>query len=292
MKRLVHKLRGVPRTGEVVQALLTSVLAVGVLAVAMILRGSHGVGFLIAAAIGLITLRIVFQVYFAIQHFREHSDLLKQMGREAEEHYVTVLKRIVRFTELREAADGGRSERIARLCEQISGLLGMPPEKCQRMALAGWLHDIGLLAVPEQILHKATRLSGDEFRSIKRHAQASYEVLQPLEMLQDVLPAIRHHHERLNGTGYPDGLQGDAIPIEARILAVADAYDALTHDRPHRPAMAALDAVRELQRCSPDGFDPACVEAVSRIANVPAIEAAMASVRPMKPTSADALAEA
>jgi HD-GYP domain-containing protein (c-di-GMP phosphodiesterase class II) len=98
-------------------------------------------------------------------------------------------------------------------------------------------------------------------------------------MLAGVLPAIRAHHERLNGTGYPAGLAGDEIPLGARILAVADAYEAMTHDRPHRPAVSPLIAMRELRRCCPSGFDPQCVEALAHVLNVPALEETLVARR-------------
>ena len=140
------------------------------------------------------------------------------------------------------------------------------------LELAGQLHDIGLLAVPETIIQSYARFGVEEFRSVQKHSEASYEVLKPLEMLADVLPAVRYHHERLNGTGYPAGLKEGQVPLGARILAVADSYDAMTHDRPHRAAMSPLVAMRELQRCCPSGYDPECVEALAEIMNIPALE--------------------
>lgn len=272
VKQVLKKLTITQQTTEVVHTVVISILAILVLTVAMTLRGWHGIGWLIAAAIGLLVLRIVVQVWFTVRTFHTRNDQLCQASQQAQLHYIDVLKRIVRFSEIREGYDGGRSERIARLCSQMGQKMGFDLQRCERLSVAGWLHDIGLLAVPEHVLLKASRLNGDEFRSIKQHAVTSFEVLQPLDMLEDVLPAIRHHHERANGTGYPDGLRGEAIPIEARILAVADTYDAMTHDRPHRPAMSALEAVKELQRCSPEGFDPKCVEVLAEIVNVPQLE--------------------
>ena len=272
VKQVLRKLTITQQTTEVVHTVVISILAILVLTVAMTLRRWHGIGWLIAAAIGLLVLRIVVQVWFTVRTFHTRNDQLQQASQQAQLHYIDVLKRIVRFSEIREGYDGGRSERIARLCSQMGQKMGFDPQRCERLFVAGWLHDIGLLAVPEHVLLKASRLNGDEFRSIKQHAVTSFEVLQPLDMLEDVLPAIRHHHERANGTGYPDGLRGEASPIEARILAVADTYDAMTHDRPHRPAMSPLEAVKELQRCSPEGFDPKCVEVLAEIVNVPQLE--------------------
>jgi HD-GYP domain-containing protein (c-di-GMP phosphodiesterase class II) len=286
VRRLLKHCVVSPETTEVAHTVFISAVAIFILALAMAFEGWHGVSLLIALAIALVTLRIVVQVAWTVKHFRQRGDMLDQMSRQAEEHYVAILKRIVRFSEIRDGYDRNRCERVGNLCEQISRKLGLDEDRCERMNVAGWLHDIGLLAVPEQILHKASKLSGEEFRSIRKHAEASYEVLQPLTMLRGVLPAIRHHHERLNGTGYPDGLRGQEIPLGARILAVAEAYDAMTHDRPHRPAMTPLLAVRELQRCTPDGFDASCVQALAEMLNIPLLEEVMESQAPAKaPTS-------
>jgi HD-GYP domain-containing protein (c-di-GMP phosphodiesterase class II) len=180
-----------------------------------------------------------------------------------------VLRRVVRFTEARERYARGRSQRIGQLAEQIAIKLNLPAERCSLMNVAGQLHDIGMLAVSEEILNKRSRLGTDEMRAVQRHSEISYEVLKPLECLSGVLEAIRRHHERMNGTGYPANLSGAQIPVEARILAVADAFDAMTHDRPHRAAMSPYDAFMELRRCTPAGYDTACVEALAGIINVP-----------------------
>jgi len=140
------------------------------------------------------------------------------------------------------------------------------------MNLAGRLHDIGMLAVPQSIVAQRSTLGAEAFRSIKEHPSISWEALKPLELLEEVLPAIRHHHERMNGTGYPSGLSGEEIPLTARILAVADAYDAMTHDRPHRGAVTPLSAVHELRRCAPEGYAPRCVEALADVLHLPALE--------------------
>ena len=145
------------------------------------------------------------------------------------------------------------------------------------LKIAGQLLDTGLLAVPEGLLNKRAHLGMGEFRTIKRHSDVSYEVLKPLSMLAEVLPAIRHHHERMNGTGYPAGLVGDRIPLGARILAVADTFDAMTHDRPHRPAMTPLEAITQLRQCSPAGYDSQCVAALSDIIHLPELQEIMAS---------------
>jgi HD-GYP domain-containing protein (c-di-GMP phosphodiesterase class II) len=155
----------------------------------------------------------------------------------------------------------------------IARQLGMSGSEVEQIILAGELHDIGLLAVPESVILNHSRFGIDDFRCVQTHSVASHDVLKPLEMLGEVLPAIRAHHEKFNGTGYPDGLKGESIPLGGRILAVADAYDAMTHDRPHRQAMSPMIALRELRRCTPAGFDPDCVNALAEGLRIPTIAA-------------------
>jgi HD-GYP domain-containing protein (c-di-GMP phosphodiesterase class II) len=251
------------------------VIAIAVVACAMAIKGWRLTSLALGGLIAVIAGWLVFQVHQAVSYLRRQSTTLRQAARRAERHYVSVLTRIVHFSEACQRYTEGRSERIGRLCEQMGRKLGLSEDRCILLNLAGQLHDIGLLAVPEHVLQKAARLNVEELRSVRRHSEISYEVLRPLEMLAPVLPGIRYHHEHLNGTGYPEGLVGDEIPLEARILAVADAYEGMTHDRPHRPALSPLEAVYELRRCTPDGFDLRCVEAVGEIINLPMLEEAI-----------------
>ena len=221
---------------------------------------------------------LVIQVARALSAMRRHANSLAESARGAEEHYVGVLSRIVKIVEARDKHTRGRSDRIGKLAELIARHMGKSEDVCHTLGLAGQLHDIGLLAISDNILGKRGTLRVDDYRTVQKHSEVSYEVLKPVTILAPLLPAIRHHHERMNGTGYPLGLTGEQIPLEARILAVADAYDAMTHDRPQRPAMSPLETMRELRRCTPAGYDEACVNALAGIVNLEGIEAAMKSV--------------
>jgi HD-GYP domain-containing protein (c-di-GMP phosphodiesterase class II) len=165
----------------------------------------------------------------------------------------------------------------------MGGQLGLDHRLRGLLSLAAQVHDIGLLAVPEEILNRPSRLGNDEFRTIRKHPEMSFRILQPLTFMTEVLPAVRYHHERMNGTGYPHGLAGQEIPLSARILAVADAYDAMTHDRPHRPALAAIEALRELRRCTPAGYDERCVAALEAIMHLARLEEAHAAAEGTHP---------
>ncbi len=261
---------------EIIRAVCVCVVVMAVAAYAMAIGGWHVANVALGIAIVVLAVGTVMDVLHAVRHLHGQSQLARQAAAEAERHYVEVLWRIMKFVEARDKYWHGHSENVGRLAEQIACQMGLNEQKCGLLKLAGRLHDIGMIAVPERLLTSHVSFGTDDYRSIKPHSKISYEVLKPLEFLSDVLPAIKHHHERMNGTGYPDGLAGDSIPVEARILTVADAYDAMTHDRPHRGAMTPLQAVQELRRCTPAGYDKACVNALAEVVNVPTLEATLA----------------
>jgi len=261
---------------KVVRPVFLSVVAIAVLAAVMAYEGWRPVTLALGAVVVQIAALTVFQVHRAVRELHQRSRSLTAAASQAEKHYVQVLRRIIRFAEAREKYARGHSERVAGLAEGIARKMKLPGQACAGLRTAGLLHDVGMLAVPENIIDQRTKLGVDGFRTVKRHPQAGYEILKPLTSLVDVLPAIRHHHERMNGTGYPSGLAGEDIPIEARILAVADAYDAMTHDRPHHSAMSSLEAMAELRRCTPAGYDPRCVEALAKLKNVDKVRKVLA----------------
>ena len=273
---------------QVVRPMFACVLGMAVLASAMAFQGWHTTTFILGGMILAVTLGTLVQSHRAIHALQQQSDRLRRSARDAEEHYIGVLRRILRFVEVRERGlSSGRSQRVGQLAEDLSRKLGLDPQRCVAMNLAGQFHDLGMLAVSERLLLKTGKLSGSEFGPIKKHAEVSYELLRPLEMFREVLPAIRYHHERMNGTGYPDGLAGEEIPVEARILAVADAYDAMTHDRPHRPAMSPLAAMEEIQRCCPAGFDPQVVGALGELMHMETLQDAMSAARAPSPRTSE-----
>jgi len=259
----------------VVRKVSLYLILIGVLACAMVSVGWRSASVAIGAALAVVAGMTVNQVRTALLDLHRESRSARQAAAEAEKHYVEILRRVVRFVEARDSYLRGHSENVGRFAGQIAERMGWSPDECARLALAGELHDIGLLAVPEHVLEHV-RFGVEDLDTVRKHSEASCELLKPLVMLADVLPAIRHHHERLNGTGYPAGLAGEAIPLGARILAAADAYDAITHDRPHRPALSPLAAMRELERCTPAGFDPDCIAALGDILHAPALQRTLA----------------
>ncbi len=237
-----------------------SVVAMAVVSIGMAAKGWHAASVALGGMCMLMALLVLLQVWRALHELHSRAVGLDRIATDAEKHYLAVLRRVMRVWETREKYGQGRGERIGKLAEQIARRLQLPESKCRLMNLAGQLHDIGLLAVPEEVLMKTSSLTVQEFGLVKKHSEISYEVLRPLASISPILPAVRYHHERMNGTGYPSGLMGEAIPYDARVLAVVDAYDAMTHDRPHRPALTPLQAMDELRRCSPEGYDKDIVE--------------------------------
>ena len=120
--------------------------------------------------------------------------------------------------------------------------MGRGVEECEQIYMAGLLHDVGKIGVPDSILGKPGSLTNDEYTIVKKHPEIGHTILKHLKQLDYVLPGVLHHHEAINGRGYPHGLFGEAIPLQGRILAVADAYDAMTSDRPYRPGMPSQKA--------------------------------------------------
>ncbi|KKL26782.1 hypothetical protein LCGC14_2391810, partial [marine sediment metagenome] len=259
------RLRPLAGAADVLRPVCLSVIAMLVAAVAMAFAGSRPGRVVAGVGIALIAVAMVLQIRWAVRHLRRQSDMAHEARLDAEQHYAEVLYRIINFVEARDEYWRGHSENVARLVEKLARKLDFPARLCRLMHVAGRLHDIGMIAVPEELVKSRRNFGVDEYRIIKPHSQVSYEVLKPMTSLEDVLAAVRHHHERMNGTGYPDGLADQEIPLTARILAVADAYDAMTHDRPHRQAMTPLQAMQELRRCSPAGYDPVCVDALADV---------------------------
>lgn len=159
----------------------------------------------------------------------------------------------------------GHSLRVSRIAVLIGRRMGLSEENLRDLELGGILHDIGKIGVPESILWKPDKLTDEERAIMSRHPVKSAEIIGDLKGLVRAREYVKHHHEYYNGTGYPDGLAGDAIPIGARIILVSDAYDAMTTDRPYRQAIGHVRAIEELRKLSGTQFDPAVVDALLSI---------------------------
>jgi diguanylate cyclase (GGDEF)-like protein len=167
---------------------------------------------------------------------------------------------LARAVDVRMAVAHEHSDAVADLAARIAAGLGWDPERIGRLRLAAMLHDVGKIAIPEAILRKPARLSEEEMTVVRTHAEAGARIVAEIDGLESIAPWIRHAHEHVDGSGYPAGLRGQEIPLESRILLVADAFDAMTSDRAYRGAMPVADALAELRRCAGRQFDPRCVE--------------------------------
>jgi HD-GYP domain-containing protein (c-di-GMP phosphodiesterase class II) len=163
--------------------------------------------------------------------------------------------------EVKDAATLGHVSRVASYALGIGRELGLPAWELRSLVLAAQMHDVGKIGTPDAILMKPGELTDEEYAVIKQHALRGHEIAGRVDALRSIQEVIRHHHERVDGAGYPDGLHGDEIPQLSRIIAVADTFDALTSARPYRGAMTREDALAELRRVSGGQLDPRCVEA-------------------------------
>ncbi len=163
---------------------------------------------------------------------------------------------LARAIEARDPYSSGHAARVTAIAELIAARLGWDEEQIDVLRIGAALHDIGKLAVPDSVLRKPGPLNEAELDYVRAHPQEGARMLGLVGTLRAAVPCVLHHHERWDGHGYPTGSAGEEIPIEARVLAVADAYDAMTSDRPYRRALSQVRAVSELERCAGTQFDP------------------------------------
>ena len=186
---------------------------------------------------------------------------------ERERTYDATLEALASALDVRDSETGGHSDRVLQYMELVIRELSVSPSDLAFLRRGALLHDIGKIGVPDNILRKPAPLSDAEWQVMKRHPEFGARIVARIPFLQEVTQIVRHHHERWDGKGYPDGLAGDAIPIGARIFAVADSFDAMTSDRPYRRAMPIVEACAEIVRCRGTQFDPAVVDAFARISH-------------------------
>ncbi|EKE04382.1 MAG: response regulator receiver modulated metal dependent phosphohydrolase [uncultured bacterium] len=171
----------------------------------------------------------------------------------------------------------GRSKRVTYYALKAGKHLGLSDAELSELELAGLLHDIGMIGVPESIINKPGTLSQEEYNSIKEHVTYGVKILEEIKQLESVISSIKSHHERYDGTGYPHGLKGDQIPIGAKIIAVADTYDAMTSDRAYRKGLTHEVAVAEIQIGAGTQFDPDIINAF-----VAVIDSALEDIKRME----------
>jgi putative two-component system response regulator len=185
-----------------------------------------------------------------------------EQARRIESLFLASIQSLADALEVKDPYTHGHSLRVSSYSAAIAKSIGLGTEAIREIGIGGHVHDIGKIGVREAVLNKPTALTAEEYDHIMTHPTVGWRILSPL--LGDVpmaLNIVRWHHERYDGSGLPDRLVGDAIPVEARIVAVADTFDAMTSVRPYRPGVALTDTLAELRRCSGAQFDPVCVAA-------------------------------
>jgi response regulator RpfG family c-di-GMP phosphodiesterase len=192
---------------------------------------------------------------------RDRAARLLDSNRQLEESALEAVESLNATVDAKDPYTAGHSQRVQRIALALGEQLALTPERLDALGFAGLFHDIGKLGVPDAILTKPGPLTDAEFELIKRHPTDGARIVGRIRRLRKSVPFIRHHHERWDGSGYPDRLAGDAIPVEAAIVGLADAWDAMTTDRPYSPARAVAEAADEIVRCRGTQFAPPVVDA-------------------------------
>jgi putative nucleotidyltransferase with HDIG domain len=195
--------------------------------------------------------------------FNEMSELISSQrdslatnARELEEAYVSTVRVVAAAIDARDAYTLGHSTRVSELAVAIAKELGMSGQELEDVEIACLFHDVGKIKIPDSILHKKGRLNPAEWKEMQRHPEYGAEILEKAPSLRRFIPAVRHHHEWYDGSGYPDGLSREAIPLPAAVISLADAYDAMTSDRPYRTAMTEEQALNTIRESSGKQFNP------------------------------------
>ncbi|MGC5328425.1 HD-GYP domain-containing protein [Brevibacillus sp. SYSU BS000544] len=205
-----------------------------------------------AVVIGALILGGWFSVHLLSNHLHQEELHHKQM-------YFNTIRALSKTLEAKDLYTHGHSERVALLSREIARKRNLSERDILRIYLAGLVHDIGKVGIPSIILHKNDRLTDEEFAQIKKHPTLGVQILERIEELAPLIPAVAYHHERYDGKGYPYGLKEQEIPEMARIMSVADAFDAMTSDRPYRKAMPLEKAIQILEENAGTQFDPEVV---------------------------------
>jgi putative nucleotidyltransferase with HDIG domain len=203
----------------------------------------------------------------------EHEERVQRLYRET-------LASLSNALEAKDAITSQHTEEVVRLAVAVAAELDLELGVVQSVELGAVLHDIGKVRVPEAILNKPGALTEEKWVVMRTHPEVGEQILRPIQSLQSILPIVRHHHERWDGSGYPDGLAGSAIPLGARIVAVCDAYRAMTENRPYRTALPEAQARNELEQGTGAQFDAECVRALLRALDRRDAAATVVALRP------------
>lgn len=275
----VHKVK--ERTKSARWNVNTVIIAFTVLAVVIFMQ-FQGIAIEIVGPVAILGLSMIWLISwvqakktYKVFYERELQQLqnLVQLAQEKQNNGNNILGTIHALAATVDAKDHytyGHSEKVAKYATAIAQELGYSQDSLESVRVAALLHDIGKIGVPDHLLGKSRPLSPKEWEVMRSHPDLGVAILKHIDAIKDCLVAVLHHHERYDGSGYPAGLKGENIPLNARILAVADAYDAMTSERPYRQGkMTCEQALAELTRCAGKQFDPRVVEVLASLFEEP-----------------------
>jgi putative nucleotidyltransferase with HDIG domain len=246
-------------------------ISMGLIAYALILGyRTTGLMGLVVILAPLLMLRISIKKYIdqttaIVNELRGKNTLLERNSQEINKLNENLLDALSEVIDLREPFTLGHSQYVTRYSVLIAKKLGLAPKRIERVRKASLIHDIGKIGIPDAILLKPNQLSAKEYVAVQEHTTLGANILDKSHSLKQLSPIVRHHHEWYDGSGYPDRLKGKDIPLEARIIAIADSVEAMASDRPYRNALSFENIVAELKRNSGSQFDPVLVEIMLQI---------------------------
>ena len=195
------------------------------------------------------------------------NEMLKESKEQLERAYLDTIQSLRYAVEAKDPYTRGHSDRVSEYAVLIGRKMGLPEDEVKTLQIGGLFHDIGKIGVPDSILQKEAKLTDDEYSQIKNHPSIGAHILGEAEAFKDIIPIVKHHHERFDGRGYPSRLSGEEIPLLARITAVADTFDAMTSKRSYRNALDIQYVKEEIERCKGTQFDPKIAEVFFEILN-------------------------
>ena len=202
-----------------------------------------------------------------MEEIKRINDELEETNEKLEQAYLECVQTLRYTVEAKDTYTRGHSDRVSEFSVLIGKKLGLPEEQLKILRIGGLFHDIGKIGIPDSILQKEAKLTDDEYSEIKNHPSIGAHILGAASIFKDIIPIVKHHHERYDGRGYPSGLAGENIPYLARIAAVADTFDAMTSKRSYRDALDLQYVKDEFERCKGTQFDPQIAEVFINILN-------------------------
>lgn len=200
----------------------------------------------------------------AYTELEDVTERLRKSYQQTIAYYLNTVRAMVSVLESKSSYFIHHSMRVSRYARGIGKELELSKVDIEKLGIAGMLHDFGNIGIKEELFQKPEKLSSQEYETVKKHPLNAELILEPIGNLSDVIDDIRHHHEHFDGTGYPDGLNGETIPLRSRILAVAETFDSLTSDRPYRRKVGMEKALQEIREHTGTQFDPSVVQAFER----------------------------